>query len=451
MTDTTAGEARPETLAETCLRMADSRAFDIQLSVRTVLRLAHDALAAQPSAGAQEPTRGDLCRDAKAALDRLIDWCDFNEVQWDACCDDGVPAAAETWTINAKAAKSLLEDDAPRYATPAQPDTGDSLSANMTSVTDFSDAEVKPDTGDVDCFECLAPLVGPFCPECNPAIKAALGYAIETPDTGDAFCGVGWVFDDDDGHEYSLDHPDARGSTVENLRRSTPQEDHLYSLWQSATTPSNTGDVAALRERIARVIDPKAWAKFDGRKNHGYAEHVTRDQAVSWTNYLQPSLTKAADILAAQPSAGAQGEAVGWVSEWTGQMGHLCRAYHPDKHEAADNAKWMQGRSYAVIEATPAQPDTGDVAALRIDAARYRYLRDRDCGPINGPTPAGLFVGRVPDNMILTGEDADQAIDAALSKPNAPGAASEYVLSGNPFGTGLSDPKLVRKPEDGGA
>jgi len=54
------------------------------------------------------------------------------------------------------------------------------------------------------------------------------------------------------------------------------------------------------------------------------------------------------------------------------------------------------------------------------DAARYRYLRDRDAGPDGAPPPSGLFIGRVPENLILTGEDADRAIDLAL--PAAPGA-----------------------------
>lgn len=51
---------------------------------------------------------------------------------------------------------------------------------------------------------------------------------------------------------------------------------------------------------------------------------------------------------------------------------------------------------------------------LALDAARYRYLRDRDAGPDGSPPPAGLFIGRVPQNLILTGEDADTAIDAAM-------------------------------------
>lgn len=44
------------------------------------------------------------------------------------------------------------------------------------------------------------------------------------------------------------------------------------------------------------------------------------------------------------------------------------------------------------------------------DAARYRYLRDRDM------SKAGLFIGLVPENLILTGADADAEIDVAMKR-----------------------------------
>lgn len=49
------------------------------------------------------------------------------------------------------------------------------------------------------------------------------------------------------------------------------------------------------------------------------------------------------------------------------------------------------------------------------DARRYRWLRSRDPGPAEAAVPPGLFIGQVPQNMILTGEDADAAIDAAMT------------------------------------
>lgn len=51
------------------------------------------------------------------------------------------------------------------------------------------------------------------------------------------------------------------------------------------------------------------------------------------------------------------------------------------------------------------------IAELERDAARYRYLRDRDLDTIN---VGGVFAGRVPENVVVNGEDLDAAIDAAL-------------------------------------
>ena len=52
------------------------------------------------------------------------------------------------------------------------------------------------------------------------------------------------------------------------------------------------------------------------------------------------------------------------------------------------------------------------------DARRYRWLRDRDPGPARY-TPPGVFIGQVPENLILGGLEADQAVDAAMAEPPA--------------------------------
>ena len=62
-------------------------------------------------------------------------------------------------------------------------------------------------------------------------------------------------------------------------------------------------------------------------------------------------------------------------------------------------------------------PEAGEEA----DAARYRWLRSRDLDTIDA---GGIFIGRVPENTVINGEDADRAIDAAISpriKDNANG------------------------------
>lgn len=54
-------------------------------------------------------------------------------------------------------------------------------------------------------------------------------------------------------------------------------------------------------------------------------------------------------------------------------------------------------------------PEAGEEAA---DAARYRWLRSRDLDTIDA---GGIFIGRVPENLVVNGDDADRAIDAAIS------------------------------------
>ncbi|MDT0990787.1 ead/Ea22-like family protein [Pseudomonas aeruginosa] len=52
-----------------------------------------------------------------------------------------------------------------------------------------------------------------------------------------------------------------------------------------------------------------------------------------------------------------------------------------------------------------------DYEALCKDAARYRWLRERDLETIR---QGGVFAGMTPENIVLNQEDLDAAIDAAL-------------------------------------
>ncbi|BBF92387.1 hypothetical protein [Blastochloris tepida] len=51
-----------------------------------------------------------------------------------------------------------------------------------------------------------------------------------------------------------------------------------------------------------------------------------------------------------------------------------------------------------------------EIAADARDAARYRWLRERDLETID---KGGVFIGAVPENLVLNLEEADQIIDAA--------------------------------------
>lgn len=53
-----------------------------------------------------------------------------------------------------------------------------------------------------------------------------------------------------------------------------------------------------------------------------------------------------------------------------------------------------------------------EVAELARDAARYRWLRERDLDTIDR---GGVFAGKTPDNIVMNQEDLDQHVDAAMA------------------------------------
>lgn len=57
---------------------------------------------------------------------------------------------------------------------------------------------------------------------------------------------------------------------------------------------------------------------------------------------------------------------------------------------------------------------------LRLDAERYRWLRARDLGTIE---QGGIFAGQTPENLVLSGDELDAAIDAARAVEAAQGSA----------------------------
>lgn len=46
------------------------------------------------------------------------------------------------------------------------------------------------------------------------------------------------------------------------------------------------------------------------------------------------------------------------------------------------------------------------------DAARYRWLRERDLDSID---KGGVFAGMTPENLVLSGDELDAAIDLQMS------------------------------------
>jgi len=88
-------------------------------------------------------------------------------------------------------------------------------------------------------------------------------------------------------------------------------------------------------------------------------------------------------------------------------------------------AAWLErgdtgAEGSVLLAASVAQEHSADLRALLSafkergeDAERYRFLRSRDPGPDDVLPDAGPFIGLVPENMILNGQDADEYIDQA--------------------------------------
>lgn len=63
-----------------------------------------------------------------------------------------------------------------------------------------------------------------------------------------------------------------------------------------------------------------------------------------------------------------------------------------------------------IVEAV--QRDQSSDGTDRRDAARYRFLRNANS---EHPTEGGIFIGITPANVIVTEEDADRAVDEAMT------------------------------------
>ncbi|HCF2029392.1 TPA: ead/Ea22-like family protein [Pseudomonas aeruginosa] len=85
----------------------------------------------------------------------------------------------------------------------------------------------------------------------------------------------------------------------------------------------------------------------------------------------------------------------------------------PDIVAPAENLKYIASANPKTILALLDEIDRlkAENEALRKDAARYRWLRERDLETIR---QGGVFAGMTPENIVLNLEHLDAAIDAAL-------------------------------------
>jgi hypothetical protein len=97
----------------------------------------------------------------------------------------------------------------------------------------------------------------------------------------------------------------------------------------------------------------------------------------------------------------------------------------PSKNRWADAAwaAWLARASLAVVQSPPGSEVAGADAR---DAARYRHLRT--AGLLSSITPTVVIAvykaGRYQRDKLLTGEDCDVAVDAAMSAGGAALAAA---------------------------
>ena len=83
-------------------------------------------------------------------------------------------------------------------------------------------------------------------------------------------------------------------------------------------------------------------------------------------------------------------------------------------NESLDEYSWSCEEG-VLLSANDAIRIVEHIKQLRLDAERYRYLRDRDLDTIE---EGGLFAGMTPDNVVLNGGDLDQEIDKAITAKN---------------------------------
>ena len=109
------------------------------------------------------------------------------------------------------------------------------------------------------------------------------------------------------------------------------------------------------------------------------------------------------------------------LTERDGQAHYLAPQNIARVTEAGVSSRWHGIRAYVrtydgvTIEACE---EAGHIAALISESAmtgryaeRYSWLRDRDLDTIH---QGGVFAGKTPENLVLSGDDLDAAIDAQM-------------------------------------
>ncbi|HBO2146485.1 TPA: ead/Ea22-like family protein [Pseudomonas aeruginosa] len=176
-------------------------------------------------------------------------------------------------------------------------------------------------------------------------------------------------------------------------------------------------DHAKLR-RLAKAATPGPWVSTESAESEHEQWVMTADQ--QWSICATHSGIEGAEcaqgnaefIAAANPKT-----ILALLDEIGGLKAENCAHKDTQKH-----CEWLVQGLKECASALPGTyymdpPDGGDVSIpeqirrMAKDAARYRWLRERDLETIR---QGGVFAGMTPENIVLNQEDLDAEIDAAL-------------------------------------
>jgi len=167
----------------------------------------------------------------------------------------------------------------------------------------------------------------------------------------------------------------------------------LRQQWGAATSLPHLAvmeaEIAAARKILARLCD------------NGLVRMSIPVQPDDEDIILSAVIERAAAAVSAAPA-----EPVAFVDGYDTDDGRVIRHIQQIGH--LDKSLPLGAELYLAAGVAPAAPaDQADA----LDAARYRWLRNRDLDAIS---QGGVFAGMTPEDVVLNGDDLDKAIDAAI-------------------------------------
>ncbi|RQA75113.1 hypothetical protein IPC474_15495 [Pseudomonas aeruginosa] len=179
------------------------------------------------------------------------------------------------------------------------------------------------------------------------------------------------------------DHAELRRLAEEVIRIERSEDEPISSAWELFDSAANPKAILALLDEI------------DGLRSRLEIDERTPHDGIACRDETIKVLDEKCDRLKAENCAHKD----------TQKHCELLEQYLKECASALPGTYYMD------------PPDGGDVSIpeqirrMAKDAARYRWLRERDLETIR---QGGVFAGMTPENIVLNQEDLDAAIDAAL-------------------------------------